>query len=66
MPADKKLLMAIMAKPKPKPEEEPSEDTGSGLETAMDEFLSAVEAGDAAGMAQAFRSAMDMCNSAEE
>lgn len=42
----------------PEPEDD---DVDVGLEAAMDEFLSAVEAKDAKGMARALKSAVSMC-----
>lgn len=67
MAADSKkamdIVLAFGGKPGEKPEAEAGEadDEGVGLETAMEEFIAAVKAGDAKAAAVAFQSAMAHC-----
>lgn len=63
-----KLMVMLGGAKKPDdadPEEEPTLG-GEGLHAAMEDFLGAVKGGDAAGMAEAFRHAMDVCDEPEE
>ncbi len=66
-----KLMIMMMGKKKPSDgDAEPDGDEpslgGAGLQAAMDDFLAAVKGDDSAGMAEAFRHAMDVCDEPEE
>lgn len=60
MLGDSKTLAAVVLKAKVKPAPEPEPDLDP-LEVAAEELLAAVEAKDTKGVAEALRSAFDIC-----
>ncbi len=65
MPADKRLVAALIAKPAPGKDEPDADDAGDGLDTAAGEVMDALKNDDKDAFKSALESFVSMCGSSD-